>query len=654
MSFEKTTLKKKHLLLVAIVLCFSSAWALLSTLEDEASPSKSLENARYLNPKLTTEARITNLISYMTIEEKVGQMALVEKNSIQNIDDIATYGLGALLSGFGAKPENNTPEGWSTMVSDFIQASKKSRLSIPILYGVDAIHGHTNVPGATVFPHFIGLGATKNPDLVEAVARATAEELKATSINWNFSPTLDMPHDIRWGRTYETFSDDPTLVARLGTAYLNGLQKNGTSSASSLFIMGTPKHFVGAGGMVWGSSSNGNFKIDQGTTPPEQNILRMEYLIPFKAVVDTRTRVVNARARSVMVGLNSWGETKLSESKYLITNILKGGLGFDGFAVSDWYGVYEISGSEYYAAVSAINAGIDMVMLPFDYKSFIQNVVQAVENGDIRESRIDDAVRRILRAKFALGFFDKGNEGVETSREVIGSEAHRTLAREAVAQSLVLLKNEESVLPLQGNVSHIRVAGSAAHNVGRQAGAWTVEWQGVEGNVLAGATSILDGIRARVGTSTKVEYDVLGNFSLKGASADVGIAIVGEKPYAEGWGDREYPTLDPEDLAAIKKLHATCKKVVVIIVSGRPLLITNEISTWDALVEAWLPGSEGEGVADVLFGDTPFVGTLPLPWPHHSEQLPIDTNGVTADKTPVLFPRDFGLRYSTIPAKEGF
>ena len=654
MSFEKTTLKKKHLLLVAIVLCFSSAWALLSTLENEASPSKSLENARYLNPKLTTEARITNLISYMTIEEKVGQMALVEKNSIQNIDDIVTYGLGALLSGFGAKPENNSPEGWNTMVSDFIQASKKSRLGIPILYGVDAIHGHSNVPGATVFPHFIGLGATQNPSLVEAVARATAEELRATHINWNFSPTLDMPHDIRWGRTYETFSDDPRLVAELGVAYLNGLQQSGTSSASSIFVLGTPKHFVGAGGMVWGSSSNRNFKIDQGMTPLEQNMLRMEYLLPFKAVVDTRTRMVNARARSVMIGLNSWGETKLSESKYLITNILKGGLGFDGFAVSDWYGVYEISGGDYYAAVTAINAGIDMVMLPFDYKSFVQNVVRAVENGDIRESRIDDAVRRILRAKFALGFFDKENEGVEVSPEVIGGVAHRAIAREAVAQSLVLLKNEGSVLPLQSGITHIRVAGSAAHNVGRQAGAWTLEWQGVEGNVLAGATSILEGIRARAGESTRVEYDMLGNFPQSRSIADVGIAVVGEKPYAEGWGDREYPILDSEDLDAIKKLQATCKKVVVIMVSGRPLLIANEISSWDSVVAAWLPGSEGEGVADVLFGDVPFVGTLPLSWPHHSEQLPIETNGVTADKTPLLFPRGFGLRYSTIPAKDGF
>ena len=634
--FGTETKTTYFLTLVTTALCLLALWIVFTVLESEVLQPRSLENApRYLDSKVPNEARITSLLSYMTIEEKVGQMALVEKNSIQNIDDVATYGLGAVLSGAGAKPEDNTVEGWSTMVTSFINASLKSRLSIPIVYGVDAIHGHSNMPGATVFPHFIGLGATKNPSLVEAVARATAEELKATHINWSFSPTLDMPHDIRWGRTYETFPDDPKLVAQLGVAYLKGLQKKSASSTASVFVMGTPKHFVSAGGMEWGSSSNRNFKIDQGVTPPNQNMLRTEYLLPFKDVV-------HAGPQSVMVGLNSWGEVKLSESKYLITNILKGGLGFDGFTVSDWYGVYEISGSEYYAAVTAINAGIDMVMLPFDYKSFIQNVVRAVEKGDISETRIDDAVRRILRAKFALGLFNK--KETEISDEVIGSVEHRTLARDAVAESLVLLKNEGSVLPLRESVKHIRVAGNSAHNIGRQVGAWTVEWQGMEGNHLAGATSILDGIRARAGTTTTIEYDPLGNFSLDGTIADVGIAIVGEKPYAEGWGDREYPILDAEDLDAIKKLQATSKKVVVIIVSGRPLFITNEISSWDAVVEAWLPGSEGEGVADVLFGDKPFVGTLPLPWPHHSEQLPIDTHGVTADKTPVLFPRNFGLK----------
>lgn len=606
-------------------------------MEDElrSVPVTPPTNALYLNAKYPIEVRVNDLLSYMTLEEKIGQMALVEKYSIHDRGDISRYGIGALLSGFGGKPDDNTPKGWDTMVSDFIHESERSRLGIPLLYGVDAIHGHSNVPGATVFPHTIGLGATRDPLLVENVARATAEELRATNIRWSFSPTLDMPNDIRWGRAYETFSDDPKLVTQLSTAYLEGLQKMNTESTSTLFVMGTLKHFIGLGGMVWGTASNKNFKIDQGTTKPDEAELRNRYLPPFKAGID-------AGAQSVMVGLNSWGDTKLSADSYLITDVLKGELGFKGFAVSDWYAVYEMPGNDYDNAVTAINAGIDMVMLPFDYKPFIEKVTRAVHRGDIREDRIDDAVQRILRAKFALGLFDEPITG--GTYDTVGSASHQALAREAVAKSLVLLKDDKNTLPIQRNVQHIRVAGSAADNVGRQAGAWTVEWQGIDGNWLPGATSILEGIRARAGDGVQIEYVEDGDFGTSTTRADIGIAVVGEKPYAEGWGDTAYPVLDTHDLEAIKKLQATSNEVIVIIVSGRPLLVTNEISSWDAVVAAWLPGSEGEGVADVLFGDKPFVGKLPLPWPHHSEQLPITSDGVTRDGTPVLFPRGYGLR----------
>nr|MBP9763646.1 glycoside hydrolase family 3 C-terminal domain-containing protein [Candidatus Paceibacterota bacterium] len=391
---------------------------------------------------------------------------------------------------------------------------------------------------------------------------------------------------------------------------------------------------IGLGGMVWGTSGNENYKIDQGYTFPNDSVLRAEYLLPFKAVVD-------AGAKSIMVGLNTWGDGKLSANKYLITDVLKKELGFKGFVVSDWYGIYEIPGSDYRSAIVAINAGVDMVMLPFDYKPFIRNVVHAVENGEISEDRIDDAVRRILRAKFKFGLFDK--DETETSLEIIGSPEHRALAREAVAQSLVLLKNEDDVLPIDKNINHIRVAGSAANNIGNQSGAWTVNWQGINGNDLPGATSILEGIKKTVSEDTKVDYSELGNFKKSDEIADLGIAVVGEQPYAEGVGDREYPILYSEDLMAIKKLQETSKKVVVVIISGRPLFIANEISSWDALIAAWLPGSEGQGIADVIFGDKPFVGKLPLPWPHHSEQLPILENGKTHDNTPLLFPRYFGL-----------
>lgn len=523
------------------------------------------------------------------------------------------------------------------MIVDFIGASRQSRLSIPILYGVDANHGHSNVPGATIFPHFIGLGATGDEKLVEEVARATARELEVTGVNWSYSPTLDMPQDIRWGRVYETFSDDPKLTGALGAAYVRGLQKEypERASSSSIFVLSTPKHYIGAGGMQWGSASNENFRIDQGMTPVDETVLRKTYLPPFKEVVD-------AGALSIMVGLNSWGDSKLAANKYLVTDVLKGDLGFKGFAVSDWYGVYEIPGGDYRAAATAINAGIDMVMLPFDYQAFVKNVIRAVKKGEVSEGRVDDAVRRILRAKFSLGLFDSRDAKLLMS-DMVGGSAHRQLAREAVAASLVLLKNKDSVVPLSQGVQHILVAGSAADNVGRQSGAWTVEWQGIDGNWLPDATSILAGIRVRAG-SAEVEYDLEARFSSSSNKADVGIAVVGEAPYAEGWGDVENPELSKVDKETIARLQEVSEKVVVVIVSGRPLIITDEIPSWDAVVAAWLPGSEGAGVADVLFGDKAFRGKLPLPWPTQTSQLPISPSGETQDGSVSLFPRSFGLQ----------
>ena len=592
----------------------------------------------YRNPAIAVEDRITDLLSYMSRAEKIGQMALVEKNSLLNQSDISEYGLGALLSGAGSKPDINTAAGWRAMISDYQQQAKMSRLGIPLLYGVDAVHGHGHLPGATVFPHAIGLGASNNPDLVKAIARATALELRATNINWSFSPTLDQPRDLRWGRTYETFSDDPAVVTRLGVAYLEGLQTQEladiSTTSQSIAVLGTLKHYIGLGSMKWNSSLNENFKIDQGITPADETKLQSEYLPSFAASVE-------AGALSVMVGLNTWGKEKTVINKYLITDVLKDELGFTGFVVSDWYGVHEGRWNTFLATVQAVNAGVDVVMLPFDYKTFVRDMTWANRLGLISDARIDDAVRRILRAKFALGLFDE--PAVAVPNDVIGSLEHRALARLAVAESAVLLKNDGAVLPIAVRGGRVRVAGSAANNIGRQSGAWTVEWQGIDGNELPGATSILAGIQAQVGMSTVVEYNALGDFASNRKMAEVGIAIVGEKPYAEGWGDTEYPILSDDDLQAIKNLQASSLKVVVVIVSGRPLLIANEIESWDALVAAWLPGSEGAGVADVLFGVTPFTGTLPLPWPRHTEQLPIAADGITSDATLPLFPRNYSL-----------
>ena len=600
------------------------------------SPSPSQPSSySYLDKDLPIDERVEDLLSQMTLKEKVGQMALVEKNSVHEHSDMSAYGIGGILSGAGAKPEVNTVEGWHGMVREFDRLSRESRLQIPVLYGVDAIHGHANVPGATVFPHAIGLGATRNIELVEKVAKATADELVATGIRWSFSPTLDLPQDIRWGRVYESFSDDPALTGTLGRAYISGLEGPSQLGGSNVNVLATAKHYIGAGGMEWNTSINENYLIDQGDTDPSEEELRVSYLPPFQDAV-------NAGVGSVMVGLNSWGNQQVSANRYLVTDVLKNELGFEGFVVSDWYGVYEISDFDFYSAVVAINAGIDMVMLPFDYKSFIRNVTLAVKLRLISEERIDDAVSRILRAKFSLGLFDQ--DTLTNSSEKLGNAEHRRLAREAVAQSLVLLKNDDGVLPIRPGMKRINVSGSAADNIGMQSGAWTVEWQGIDGNWLPGATSILEGIRDVAGPLVTVSYAKDGMFPANAPKAELGIAVVGEKPYAEGWGDEAEPQLTVDDLAAIASLKESSEKVVVVLVTGRPLLITNEIMDWDALVVAWLPGSEGAGVADVLFGKKQFTGTLPLLWPTHVGQLPISSSGETADGTDVLFVRGFGTR----------
>ncbi len=587
------TLRFMFAALILVAVLVSAPWRK----DEDASVDTS--HAVYRDPSAPLEDRVEDLLSRMTVAEKIGQMAMVERKSVYDRGDIARYGIGALVSGGGSNPDPNTPQAWLDMVNGYQSDALRSRLGIPLLYGVDGIHGHANVPGATVFPHFLGLGATHDADLVRRVALATTAEIAATGVYWNFSPNLDVPKDLRWGRVYESFGSDTALVTELGRAYLEGIGDFDDAS------IGAAKHFIGNGDSRWGTSINKDYKIDQGATEVDEATLRRVHLPPFKAAVE-------AGATSVMIGLNSWNGVKLSANRYLITDVLKGELGFDGFTISDWYGAYEIPGGEYHATVTAIEAGLDMFMLPFDYKSFIGYVDQALKNGDLTQARIDDAVRRILRAKFRAGLFDrKLADGSRLSQ--VGSDEHRALAREAVRKSLVLLKDGGSVLPLAKETRRIRVAGSAAHNLGRQCGGWTVEWQGIDGNWIPG-TTILDGIRSAVSGNTEVEYDLDGNFTPRAPLADVGIAVVGEAPYSEGYGDSEHPALTPEDLATIAKVKAASRRIVVVIVSGRPVDIRPYAKNWDAVVAAWLPGTEGGGVADVLFGEYPFTGKLPVKW----------------------------------------
>lgn len=448
----------------------------------------------------------------------------------------------------------------------------------------------------TAFPHALGIGAAHNADLVRRMSEITAQEIAATGVNWSFSPTVDVVDDIRWGRTYETFGSDPALVSDLGVAYLKGLQ--------SQAIMGTAKHYLGTGAMTWGSSTNPSFRMDQGETFLNEAAMRATHLPPFAAVID-------AGVQSVMVGHAAWNGVKIVANHYLLTDVLKHELGFEGFVVSDWNGVDEISGDASLAVITAVNAGVDMVMLPFDYKAFTSNMKYAIDSGAISHDRLNDAVRRILRAKFSIGLFD--TKLIDSAAiNAIGSVEHRAVAREAVQQSMVILK-DTNILPLRKNFSRIVVAGSSANNLGRQSGGWTVEWQGIDGNWIPG-TTILDGIKHAVDEQTTIEYSDTGFFSPRNEQADVGIVIVGESPYAEGVGDNERPELSAEDLQAIANVQAISKKVVIIIVSGRPLDIHPYVDTWNAVIAAWLPGSEGSGIADVLFGDVPFTGTLPVEW----------------------------------------
>ncbi len=600
-------------------------------LEMEAAAEEALpavdDDALYKQADAPIPDRVDDLLQHMTLAEKIGQMTLVEKNSIRE-NDITNLHIGGLLSGGGGYPKaGNSPENWAEMVDGFQAYALDSRLSIPLLYGVDAVHGHSNMVGAVIFPHNIGLGAADDPQLMEEIGRATAVEMAATGIYWNYAPGVMVPQDIRWGRTYEGYGENPELVSVLGASYLRGLQSPDLFPPNT--VIGTPKHYVGDGGTLFGSSATGSL-LDQGVTEVDEGTLRAVHLPPYLAAIE-------AGARSVMVSYSSWGGMKMHAQRYLITDVLKGELGFSGFVVSDWGAIDQISGDYYQAVVTAINAGIDMNMVPHNYVRFINTLTEAVEDGDVPRSRIDDAVRRILTVKFEMGLFDQPYSRPDLLPEV-GSDAHRALAREAVSKSLVLLKNEGELLPLSGDISHIYVAGTAADDIGIQCGGWTIEWQGKKGDITPG-TTILEGIRDGAEGDVVVEYSLSGTFDGDPGSPDsVCLGVVGELPYAEGRGDSRSLNLPPGENRALRKLESECANLVVILVSGRPLIITDELQKWDGLVAAWLPGTEGGGVADVLFGEVPFSGKLPYTWPASPDQLPL---GSSAD--PPLFPYGFGL-----------
>ena len=588
----------------------------------------------YQDTRVPIVERVPDLLARMTLAEKIGQMTQVENRSITPAE-VAQHAIGSVLSGGGGNPEPNTPENWAAMVRGYQEAALQTRLGIPLLYGADAVHGHNNVWGTVVFPHNIGLGASRDASLVQRLGRITALEALATGIHWAFAPAVSIPHDIRWGRTFEGFSQDTDLVTRLGVAQLQGLQSidDTTDLSHPRTVLASVKHFIGDGGTTWGTNTTNDWIIDQGVTEVDEATLRAVHLPPYVAAVE-------AGARNIMVSHSSWGGLRMHAHRYLLTEVLKGELGFAGFLVSDWQAVDHVHADYYSAVVTSINAGVDMVMVPYDGLRFITNLTQAVENGDLPLARIDDAVRRILTIKFELGLFEQPF-GDESLLPLVGSEPHRAVAREAVRKSLVLLKNDGGTLPLSTDISLILVAGQAADDVGLQCGGWTIAWQGGSGDITPG-TTLLAGIRAAVSENTTVRYDPAGKFdAAEGLGAEavagVGIVVLSEEPYAEGEGDRGDLHLLDADVALLKRVRSRSKKLVVILISGRPMIVTEQLSLVDALVAAWLPGTEGDGVAQVLFGAYPFTGTLPHAWPRSMDQVPRKEGDAP------LFPFGYGL-----------
>lgn len=594
-----------------------------------------------------TEAFVNSLLARMSLEEKVAQMIQADIASLK-AEDLRTYKLGAVLAGGGAGPGGKvrtTPQAWLDLADALYLAAlkdgPKTHQPIPILFGIDAVHGDAKIVGATIFPHNVGLGAAHDADLIERIGEATAQEVAATGIDWTFAPTVAVARDVRWGRSYESYSDDPHLVAAYARAMVRGLQ--GEPGRKTFMAPGhtlsSVKHFLGDGGTVDGR--------DQGDDrAPESTLVRV-HAAGYPVAID-------ARALIVMASFSGWQGVKMHANHELLTTILKGRLGFDGFIVGDWNAHEEVPGCTKFSCPEVIRAGLDMFMAPDSWRRVYANTLAQVRAGEIPLERIDDAVRRILRVKALAGLFTRGAPKERTDAgnfSVLGSAEHRDLARRAVRESLVLLKNEHGTLPLSPH-ARLLIAGDAADRIDRQAGGWTIDWQGDHNrnSDFPGATSIYAALHSAVATAGgTVTLSPDGHFT---ARPDAAIVVFGETPYAEFEGDRETLAFALEDrrtIALLRRLHAQGIPTVSVFLSGRPLWVNPEINASDAFVAAWLPGSEGEGIADLLLAGSDgrprfdFSGRLGFPWPATGMPVTYDA----ADRTSgTLFERGYGLSYA--------
>ncbi len=569
----------------------------------------------------------------MTLPEKVGQMTQASRETVKP-DEIRTYFLGSVLSGGGSAPGRGTPADWADMTDGMHREALATRLRIPLVYGVDAVHGHGNVVGATIFPHNIGLGATRDAELVERLARHTAAEMVATGVDWTFAPVVAAGRDERWGRTYETFSEAPDEAGRLGAAAVHGYQGarlGGTPEG----VIACAKHYAGDGATEFKTSKGA--LLDQGDTRLSPEDFRRIAIAPYLPSIA-------AGVGSIMVSFSSVHGQKMHGHRQLLTDVLKGELGFRGFVVTDWTGIEQLPGKFSEQVESSVNAGIDMFMQPYNWKDFIATLISAVESGRVPMARIDDAVRRIVTVKCEAGLFERGPVD-RVSLGVVNSAEHRQSAAEAAEKSLVLLKND-GLLPLRPEASVV-VAGAGADSLTRQAGGWTVGWQGADDKPFPGKTIFygineLQGVRGYRTPTLEVSGKAPVGETKK---PDVAVLVMSERAYAEGRGDSDSLAPSAEDLAALDALAARRIPTVVIILSGRPLIIEPYLDKAKAWLAAWLPGSAGEAIASVLYGMKQPVGKLSHSWPRRITDLPLNVGDARYDP---LFPYGHGLGYTGI------
>ena len=564
------------------------------------------------------EEKIQSILQDMTLEQKVGQMIQGEIKWVSP-QDVTKYHLGSVLNGGGSFPNKNkgsSVDDWLQLADSYYYASldrSGGGAGIPLVWGTDAVHGHNNVIGATLFPHNIGLGVANDPALMKKIGEITAREVAVTGIDWIFAPTVAVVKDYRWGRTYEGYSNESPVVRSYAGEIVLGMQgEPGELRTNSEKVIGTAKHFIGDGGTYKG--------VDQGNTVLDLEQLLEEHGQGYYTAID-------ADVLTVMASFNSWNGLKLHGHKELLTDVLKGRLGFDGFVVSDWNGIGQVEGCNNESCAASINAGVDMIMAPEDWKALLFNTIEQVESGEIAMSRIDDAVTRILRVKIRAGLYEKGapsSRKVAGNKSLIGAPEHRAVAREAVRRSLILLKNKNQLLPLRPK-QHVLVTGDGADNIGKQNGGWTITWQGTENenSEFPGATSIYAGLESaleNIGSTSELSAD--GSWTKK---PDVAVVVFGEEPYAEGVGDIEslvYKDGDKSDLKLLQSFKDKNIPVVAVFLTGRPLWMNAEINSSDAFVVAWLPGTEGGGIADVMVADAKgqarydFTGKLSFDWPN--------------------------------------